>query len=565
LAKNLIGERMFAISLFKIVIFMLKNHPKGLPFLFFTEMWERFGYYLMIGIFFLYMTDVDKGGLGFERKNAADMYGTFIALVYLTPFIGGMVADRLLGYRKSIILGALLMAAGYLMLALPGKGYFYGSLGLMILGNGFFKPNISVLLGNLYNEPKYASLKDTGYSIFYMGINIGAFICNFIAAYLRNNYGWGYAFAAAGVGMLIGVLVFVAGMKHYAHADVKKEAVKGEAGLGAVLSSVLLPALVTGIAGWMIPGTLLGSDSTDAFVLGSVPIVAFYLYTLYTAPAEEKRQIKALLSIYLVVIAFWAVFKQNGTALTTWAEYYTDRSVPTAFEPIVKASGSMQEIDLATKSYPVYDAQFRTSKDTEGNVIKAEGQHPYFKNLGEVPPNDGTSLKTVSTEIFQSINPFFVIVLTPLLILFFNWLRNKRREPTTVGKMTWGLFISALSNLIMVWAVFACHNGADKASSWYMIATYAVVTIGELCISPMGLSTVSKLAPPRITGLMMGGWQLATSLGNKLSGVLATLWDGYDNKANFFYVNIVLLLGATLALFALLKWLNQIFEERGLR
>jgi proton-dependent oligopeptide transporter, POT family len=539
------------------------KHPIGLIFLFFTEMWERFGYYLMIGIFFLYMTDTTTGGLGMERSDASDLFGTFIALVYVTPFIGGMLADRVLGYRKSIIIGAVLMGIGYMMLALPGKGYFYGALVTMIIGNGFFKPNISVLLGNLYNNEQYSKYKDAGYSIFYMGINIGAFICNFIAAYLRNTYGWGYAFAAAGIGMFIGAAVFISGLKHFKEADVMKAPVKGEAGVGAVLSSVLLPALVTGIAAWNIPGNFLGSDSTDAFIFGSIPILCFYGYTLFTAPQEEKRSIKALLSIYVVVIAFWAVFKQNGTALTTWAEYYTDREVSTFVEPLARKAGMLQQISTKESSTLVTDHHFRPQLTPEGKKQEAIGLNPYFKNIA--PPLDKATVSAISTEIFQSVNPGFVILLTPLLIFFFLFLAKKGFEPSTPGKMGWGLLISALSNLVMVWAVFACHNGAEKASSWFLIGTYAIVTIGELCLSPMGLSTVSKLAPARISGLMMGGWQLSTSLGNKLSGVLAKMWDGYEDKSHFFIFNTVLLLVASAAMFMLLKWLNQIFEERGLK
>ena len=180
------------------------KHPKGLYVLFFTEMWERFGYYLMLGIFSLYMLDsVDNGGMGFSAIKKSDIYGTYLGLVYLTPFIGGLLADRVFGFRKSVVAGGLLMAAGYLALAIPGETSFYVALLLIILGNGFFKPNISVLVGNLYNDDKYRANKDAGYNIFYMGINIGAFVCNFVAAYMRINYGWGWAFAALGVGGVI--------------------------------------------------------------------------------------------------------------------------------------------------------------------------------------------------------------------------------------------------------------------------------------------------------------------------------------------------------------------------
>lgn len=546
----------------------MQKHPAALTFLFFTEMWERFGYYLMIGIFFLYMTTETKaGGLGFERGVASDVFGTFIALVYVTPFIGGLIADRVLGFRRSIVLGGLLMGLGYLLLAIPSNlTTFYISLGLIILGNGFFKPNISTLLGNLYNDARYQDQKDDGYNIFYMGINIGALVCNFVAAYLRNNYGWGYAFAAAGVGMFIGVAVFLSGMKHTVHADVRREANPAEAGVLTLLSSVLLPALVTGFLAWNIPGNLLGSDSTDAFLFGSLPIVGFFIWILWKAPLEEKPRIQALLAIYGVVIIFWAVFKQNGTALTTWAQFYTDRSIPEWAEKPARYLGAVEEISNVPDTFPAYDNQFRTQLDpATGKIALAVTPHPYFQNLKEEQrPPAGSTIQLISTEIYQSVNPFFVILLTPVVVWFFGWLRKRKREPSTPGKIGLGLVISALSTLVTILAVYACHNGAEKASDWWIIGTYGVITIGELCLSPMGLSMVSKMAPARIAGLMMGGWQLATSIGNKLSGLLATMWDRYDDKANFFWVNFIILAIAAAGLYAMLRWLKRIFREQGI-
>lgn len=545
---------------------MFKKHPVGLPFLFFTEMWERFGYYLMIGIFVLYMTDAQRGGMSMDRAVASDIFGTFIALVYLTPFIGGLLADRLLGYRFSIILGGVLMGVGYLMLAIPNNIFsFYASLGVMILGNGFFKPNISVLLGNLYNDERYKELKDTGYNIFYMGINIGALVCNFFAAWLRWNIGWGAAFAAAGVGMFIGVIVFLSGMKHYAHADVVKTTDKNEAGVGQLLSSVLLPAIATGIAGWMIPGNIFGSNSTDAFMLGSLPVIGFYLWTLKKAIPSDKPRIQALLSVYAVVIIFWAIFKQNGTALTTWAEFYTDRSMPTWMEGPATKLKMAQIVRTDTAQYPKYDEHFRTERDANDEIVKIASVNPYFKNIPESEwPPKGQDVPLISTEIYQSVNPFFVVILTPVIIFVFSWLRRRGKEPTTPGKIWWGLTISALSTLVTIWAVYNCHNGEVKASANWLIGAYGVITVGELCLSPMGLSMVSKMSPRHLTGLMMGGWQLATSLGNKLSGVLATMWDRYDDKAEFFWVNFALLAAAAAVLSLMLKWLNRIFREQGL-
>jgi amino acid/peptide:H+ symporter len=193
---------------------MWSKHPKSLPFLFLSEMWERFGYYLMIGIFTLYLKDV-KTGFAMTEREAADLYGTFIALVFLTPFIGGLIADRYLGYSKSIVIGGLFMAAGYMLMGIHSLPMLYLAMTLVIVGNGFFKPNISTLLGNFYSTDKYRERKDEGYNIFYMGINVGAFICNFFGAALYNILGWQWAFFAAGVGMVIGVIVFIIGSKHY--------------------------------------------------------------------------------------------------------------------------------------------------------------------------------------------------------------------------------------------------------------------------------------------------------------------------------------------------------------
>lgn len=542
-----------------------KNHPTGLYFLFFAEMWERFGYYLMLGIFVLYMTgDMAMGGLGFERAKASDIFGTFIALVFLTPFLGGLLADRKLGYRLSITIGGLAMAAGYSLLAVPGEYAFISALLLIIVGNGFFKPNISTLLGNLYNDEQYKDKKDSGYNIFYMGINIGAFICNFFAAYLRNNFGWKYAFLAAGIGMLIGIIIFWAGMKHYKHADVIKETKPEDTPLKKIFMTIIAPALGVGALGWLIPSDIFGSDSTDAFIFGSLPVVYFY-YTLYkNSSAEDKRPIAALLSIFLLVIMFWAVFKQNGTALTTWAEYYTDRAVPARIEGVANTIGMVQKIEYTKDTLPVLDNQFRKLPNEAGG-FKEDILYPHYFNNYDNSDNslvDGKTYNLISTEIFQSVNPFFVVILTPVVVGFFTFLRRNKREPSTPNKIAWGLVISALSTLVMVSGVILTTNGQIKASPMWLISSYMVITIGELFLSPMGLSMVSKLSPPRITALMMGGWFLSTSIGNKLSGVLATLWDKYDDKSYYFLVNFVLLAISALILFSMLKWLNKIFEEK---
>ncbi len=564
---------------------MKTKHPKGLPFLFFTEMWERFGYYLILGIFVLYLIEPQglNGGLGIPDKDADDIFGTFIALTYLTPFLGGFLADRVLGYIKSIYLGGVLMAAGYIGVGIfKDLPLFYGSLALIIIGNGFFKPTISTLLGNLYSEEPYKDNKDSGYNIFYMGINIGAFICNIIAAFMRNKFGWGEAFITAGVGMLLGLVIFTVGMKHYRHAAVMKPSQEGDTKLSEILLKVFAPAILAGTIGWFVPslifGTnLFGSTNTDAFIFACVPVIYFYVSLYFKSNPLEKPAIGALLSIFLISMFFWAVFKQNGTALTRWANYYTERSIP---KPLVEPLRAINLIDgekkdrgtkgiyYTDKELNVYDNQFRVQKDKDGKPIKEIGKNVYFKNISEsqkkqLTKNPNQEVTLYNTELFQSINPFWVIALTPVIVAFWAMLRKRGKEPLTPTKIVLGLFITSLSCLVMVAAVYAGNNGAEKVSALWLVAGYGVVTIGELCLSPMGLSFVSKLSPARLTALMMGGFFLANSVGNKLSGILASTWYNYENKANYFLVNFGLLIFATLLGLMMLKRLNKIMKESG--
>jgi POT family proton-dependent oligopeptide transporter len=560
------------------------SHPKGLYVLFFTEMWERFGYYLMLGIFSLYMMDsADNGGMGFSATKKSDIYGTYLGLVYLTPFLGGLLADRVLGYRKSIIIGAILMAAGYFGLAMPGETTFYIALLLIIVGNGFFKPNISTLVGNLYNKPENQHMKDAGYNIFYMGINIGAFICNFVAAYMRINYGWGYAFAAAGVGMIIGLIWFINGMKHVKDVDVIKPTTAEDMPMGRIIATVFIPVFVFGILGWMIPGNIFGTDGNDAFLIGCLPVIVYYISLWWKASKQDKSPIAALLTVMACVIVFWAIFHQNGDALTVWAEEYTDRA------PSESISNAAANFDLAqTVNYhesvnypPDQFEEYKKGLVARRDSLKAAGNmelakelsneitirttsHEYFRNLPENKrPAAGSDLKLVSAELFQSINPFWVIVLTPLVVGVFGFLRRRNSEPSTPAKIAIGLLITALSAFVMVAAAKSVNSSTDKASALWLWASYGVITIGELCLSPMGLSLVSKLSPPRLTSLMMGGWFLAVSIGNKLSGILSGLWEQYPDKSDFFLTNFFIVIVPAIALFLLLKWLNRVMREKG--
>jgi len=740
------------------------GHPTGLWYLFGTEMWERFGYYLMLGIFSLYMIDGwNNGGMGFDAQKKSDIYGTYLGLVYLTPFIGGLLADRILGYRRSIIIGGLMMSAGYFALSLHSETSFYIALLLIILGNGFFKPNISTLVGNLYSSDDMKDKKDAGYNIFYMGINIGAFICNFVAAYMRINYGWGHAFAAAGVGMLIGVGLFLLGTKHIKHVDVVKPVQDGDMTTVKILSYTVLPMFAFGVLGYLIPGNFLGSDTNDAFIIGCLPVIAFFIYLAFTGDAKESRAIKALLAVFACVILFFAIFHQNGDALTVWAEDHTDREMSAGVADVADQLGMAVKIEnslfvkenlpqanwylydlenlpdkspkerLLTKNFREKSAriinsflynfnnktnllptistikisdslknkiiQFSSGKDenvkigllniystpksqlpdglsdkgyiltllkgiereknnlnninseikskpdytlnkeqidlflterkkrfeeaskkietklkelknyeyVEEEVLLKSLNHlkfafekeinekninknakPFIINQNESKIHDleiaieqfsfiseniefknsknaVKDLKLYSTELYQSMNPFWVVVLTPVVVGFFGWMRRRKREPSTPTKIAIGLVITALSALVMVGAVFATNDMTIKAGSMWLFASYGVITVGELCLSPMGLSLVSKLSPPRITALMMGGYFLAISVGNKLSGMLSSLWEKFPQKENFFYLNFGLVLAAAVILILMLKWLNSVMRENNVQ
>jgi POT family proton-dependent oligopeptide transporter len=544
------------------------KHPRGLYVLFFTEMWERFGYYLMIGIFLLYLTDtVGHGGRGLDTAAAISIVGTYVALIYLTPFIGGLMADRVLGYTKSIFLGGSLLALGYFLIALNGSdAVMYTGLFSAIVGNGFFKPNISTLLGNIYNRPDLKPKKDIAYNIFYMGINIGAFFCNFVAAYLHNKYqdqnGWGIAFSAAGFGMVLGLIWFAFGLKHVKHADIIKPVQEGDMPISQIFIKVFLPAMIAGVIGWFIPGNILGSDSNDAFIFACVPIIIFYFSLWYKATGFEKKRISTLLILFGVSIIFWNIYNQNSTALTIWAQKYTDREAPKAIQPALKPFGFLETVNTKPTEVPVVDEQFRPQLDANGKVMTKEGTDLYFQNLpkDKYPP-EGQDLKLFSTEIYQSVNPFWIIVLTPIVVAFFAWRQRIGKTLSTPSKFAWGTLIAGLSSVVMIGACLVTNIYFNKVSSWWIVSSYGVFTISELFVSPVGLSLTSKVAPRRLTALMMGGWFITTSLGGKISGILAGFWDKFDNKAVFFAISAVAAIVACFLLLPLTKKLNTIVEE----
>jgi len=544
-----------------------KGHPKALYVLFFTEMWERFGYYLMVGIFLLYLIDPRKhGGKGFDATAATDIVGSYIALVYLTPFLGGLIADRFLGYRKAIVIGGVLMACGYFGLALPGDTAMYLSMLCIIVGNGFFKPNISTLLGNIYSAEELKPKKDAAYNIFYMGINVGAFFCNFVAAYLRNNYGWGYAFAAAGVGMLIGLGIFISMMKEVKDGDVVKPVQKEDMPMGKILLYVFAPAIITGIIGWnfskLIGFHIFHTITNDAFFFACVPIVFFYVRLYFTAHKNDKKGLGALLSFFAVSIVFWVIYNQNSTSLTIWAETYTSRHMPAAVVNLAKPVRMVQEVTSDSITVDKTDAHFVDVLDAKGNTQEVKGVDPYLQNLPkEKWPKPGEKENLISTELFQSANPIYIVIFTPLLLGLFGFLKKRKLELNTPTKIALGMVVAGLSSLTMYFAAHSTNIYIDKTSMSWLLTTYAIFTVAELLISPIGLSMVSKLAPARLTALMMGAWFLVNAIAGKISGMMGSYWDKFEDKGSYFLILFSLALFSAFLMFLMVKRLAAVVRE----
>ena len=626
---------------------MFTGHPKGLFRLFFIEMWERLAFYTMVGILLLYATDTETGGLGWSKDTGNEIYGLYLAFVYFTPYVGGLLADRFLGYRKAVLIGGLLFATGFFLLATGQPWAFPVGLVFLCCGNGFFKPTISAMVGNLYEkgDPK----RDAGFNIFYMGINIGAFIANFLAAIMRNAFFWEAIFIAAGIGMLISVTILLASWKVLERADPPPKTNPEDTPFSEIVSKILGPALVIGVVGWAIANYLLPAEMTKlvkptdfGFLLGSIPILLFFAKLSNKAAEDEKPGLKALLPIYLAGGTFFMVLHLNGSAMTTWANDNTARQLGQN-DPIVMIAGGVEVAGntvFAGNAYPNYydnagkdikrpnkstllpiatedqEKMFGQKKMGESSLaalraslppdvkvevlpltgelseaqsewkkfsvdvfakvnlqegtdshgvktvsVKSEGDaiqrvafvrskddkqfatylvsQAKFDKLYEGGPPEieegGRYLKTANSELYQSWNAFFVVIFTPLIMLFFGRLLKQGVDFSTARKILAGMVITGIAALFMVVAGFTSDNGAVKVSGMWLMGFYAIITVGELFLSPMALSLVTKLSPKRFVGLTMGGWFFATAVGNKFSGFLGVL-QGSMSPAMFFLV-----------------------------
>jgi proton-dependent oligopeptide transporter, POT family len=419
-----------------------EKHPPGLYVLFATELWERFGFYTLGAMLALYLRDSVQG-MGWREQDATTLFSYYLMFVYASPLIGGWLADKWMGFRLAITVGAVFFAAGYSLLYIPSVSALYLALTLVVIGNGFFKPNVSAMVGSLY--PEGSKLKDSAYNIFYMGINIGAFLAPVVAEFMRQRFGFRVAFTVAAYGMIICLATFWGFRKYLSGRD------KGSS-----------PAPKQ-------------DQSPTPLPIDSVP---------------DSRRIMALLVIFAIVIVFWMAFHQNQLTLTYFANDNTDWSA-----------------------------------------------------WGDV-----------SGVISNAINPFWIITLTVPLISFWRWLAKKGLEPSTPAKIGIGMLLTAMSFYVMAIAGLVGGN-TGKVSPWWLISAYAIVSLGELMLSPMGLSLVSKVAPAHMRGLMMGGWFVATAIGNKLTAI-GRYWRDWDHST-FFFILATMALFMSCVLWLLLKPLKK--------
>jgi POT family proton-dependent oligopeptide transporter len=410
------------------------GHPKGLTTLFLTEFWERFSYYGMRAILILFMVaPLEQGGLGYDVAKASGIYGTYTMAVYLTALPGGWIADRYLGARLTVLIGGAIIALGHFSMAFPSLPSFYTGMALITVGTGLLKPNITTMVGGLYrqDDPR----RDSGFSLFYMGINLGAMLAPLVCSYLGQRINWHLGFAAAGVGMVLGLVQYVAHRK-------RLESVGGRPQRKAA-SKLEIP---------------------------KQPLTSL-----------ERNRLMVIAVLFFFSILFWTAFEQSGSSFNLFADRHTNNSV-----------------------------------------------------LGFSFPSGW----------FQSVNSFFILALAPVVSLL--WVRWGDRQPSSTMKFSLGLLFLGVGMLII--ALASSFIGGGKVSPWWLVAVYFIHTVGELCLSPVGLSTVSKLAPARMVGLMMGVWFLSVSLGNKFAGWVAGFYQ--DDASTLFRLygtlGLIVLAGAAL-------------------
>jgi proton-dependent oligopeptide transporter, POT family len=486
------------------------GHPRGLGLLFVVEMWERFSYYGMRALLVLYLVNA----LNWSDGDAARLYGAYTGLVYLTPLIGGYLADRLIGTRRSLMIGGIIIALGHFTLALgpdsveggvalKGLGTlfpFYAGLALVVIGTGFFKPNVSTMVGQIYRQGD--GRRDAGFTIFYMGINLGAFLAPLVCGYLGQRVGWHYGFGAAGVGMVLGLVIYAWGRDRYL-PGIGLHAKHDPANAAAVAAesmeepwnpwAVFIGATVGAGLVFLGAGDIHPMDLTIRMAIAGMGVAAAVLAISGTR-GEERNRVIALFIVVFFVIFFWMAFEQAGSSMNLFADRHT-----------------------------------RT-------------------NIGgfEIP-----------SSWFQSMNPMFILIFAPVFAILWTALDRRGQEPSTAMKMVLGLVLLGIGFLFLVFAGRYVDQGMQVSAIWLTLA-YLFHTLGEICLSPVGLSYVTKVAPYKFASLLMGAWFLANAAANYLGGWLAAQTETITSQSAFFSIPVATSFGAAFLLLLLVPLLKRL-------
>ena len=506
---------------------MFKGHPKGLYALALANTGERFGYYTMLAVFALFL----RANFGLDAGIAGFIYSTFLGLVYFMPLIGGILADKF-GFGKMVTIGITIMFAGYLLLSLPLGGdtlamiAMLGALLFISIGTGLFKGNLQVMVGNLYDDPKYADKRDSAFSLFYMAINIGALFAPTAAVEIKRwaeeslgfsgNDAYHFSFAVACAALIVSMAIYYIFRPTFRHV----EGGKRQNATAAVAEKEL-------------------------------------------SPAETKQRVIALCLVFAVVIFFWMAFHQNGLTLTYFADEFTAKSSEGIQSMAFNVWNLVLIIIGVYALFSVFQSESGKAKGLSAVVVVAVvGYLAYKASIV------GDASIAVSAPIFQQFNPFYVVALTPVSLAIFGALAKRGKEPSAPRKIAYGMLVAAAGFAVMALgsvglltpdaqaaAVEAGEEGTLVSANW-LISTYLVLTFAELLLSPMGISFVSKVAPPKLKGMMMGGWFVATAIGNALVSVGGFLWGGIPLTV-VWSVFIVLCLLSALFMFVMMKRLEN--------
>src|SRR5215203_2495225 len=482
------------------------GHPRGLSTLFFTEMWERFSYYGMRALLLLYMTaPLAAGGLGFDTAQGGAIYGLYTSMVYMTTLPGGWIADRFIGQRRAVLYGGILIASGHFSMAVPSLATFYLGLFLIVIGTGLLKGNVSVIVGQLYT-PKDVR-RDAGFSIFYMGINLGAFLAPLVCGYLWQQISWHIGFGAAGVGMTIGLIQYMLGSKNLGEAGIHPAPAESPAAaaqlrsralmVGGILAAIVAIVGIGGYTGSLPISAKQIADGAGYFLL--ILVVVFFGWLFFSSgwTAEERKRLYVIGVLFLAAALFWSVFEQAGSTLNLFADRNT-RNVAFGYE------------------FP--------------------------------------------SSWFQSMNSMFIFALAPVFALLWVRLANAGMEPSSPAKFAFGLVFVGLGFAILIPAAQMSAAGTKVSPIW-LTMTYLLHTCGELTLSPVGLSAMTKLAPVRIAGLMMGIWFLASSVGNYIGGRVSSFYESWPLPSLFGAVAAFGIV-AGLVLLALVKPIRRLTETK---